>query len=177
LKDSLVTFHLGFADLSLNLQWALRLTYLTALSLCALGAARHARHRDPRMLVAFAVPWLVMFAILGQMQERYLLWGGVVSALALGVSMRTAIVSMLLSLASTAMIAHVMLRDKNLAGTMPLIHFLDSIQPYAPWLILAGVGLFFWETISTRAPLFGRSSKTESYETQPFLLGSRPEQA
>jgi hypothetical protein len=173
LKDSLMTFHLGFTDLSLNLQWALRLTYLTALSLCALGAARHARHRDPRMLVAFAVPWLVMFAILGQMQERYLLWGGVVSALALGVSMRTATVSMLLSLASTAMIAHVMLRDKNLATTMPLIHFLDNIRPYAPWLILASVGLFFWETISTRAPLFGRGSKTESYERSRFYSAPR----
>jgi len=177
LKDSLVAFHFGSADFDLNLQWALRLTYLAALSLCALGAARHARDRDPRMLIAFAVPWLVMFAILGQMQERYLLWGGVVSALALGVSVRTAIISMLLSLASTAMIAHVMLRDKNLTATMPLIHFLDSIQPYAPWLILAGVGLFFWETISTRAPLFRRGSKTESYETRPFLLGSGPERA
>jgi hypothetical protein len=177
LKDSLIAFHLGLVDFDLNLQWALRLSYLTALALCALGAARHARHRDPRMLVAFAVPWLVMFAILGQMQERYLLWGGVVSALALGVSMRTAIVSMMLSIASTAMIAHVMLRDKNLVATMPLISFLDSIRPYAPWLIIAGVALFFWETISTRAPLYKRRSKTERYEPQPLLLGSRPERA
>jgi len=177
LKDTLFAFHLGIADLSLNLQWALRFFYLAALSVCALGAARHARHRDPRMLVALAAPWLVMFAILGQMQERYLVWGGVVSALALGVSVRTAIVSLLLSLASTAMIAHVMLLDKKLAATMPLINFLNSTQPYAPWLILAGVGLFFWETISTRAPLFKRRSKTDGYDTPPFLLGSRPEQA
>jgi len=177
LKDTLFAFHLGIADLSLNLQWALRFFYLGALSVCALGAARHARHRDPRMLVALAAPWLVMFAILGQMQERYLVWGGVVSALALGVSVRTAIVSLLLSLASTAMIAHVMLLDKKLAATMPLINFLNSTQPYAPWLILAGVGLFFWETISTRAPLFKRRSKTDGYDTPPFLLGSRPEQA
>ena len=177
LKDTLFVCHLGMTDLSLNLQWALRLFYLAALSVCAFGAARHARHRDPRVLVAFATPWLVMFAVLGQMQERYLVWGGVVSALALGVSMRTAVVSLLLSLASTAMIAHVMLLDKKLAPTMPLIDFLNNIRPYAPWLILAGVSVFFWETISTRAPLFKRRSRTDSYETPPFLLGSRPEQA
>jgi hypothetical protein len=174
LKDTLFVSHLGVADLRLNLQWTLRLIYLAALSVCALGAARHARHRDPRMLVAFAAPWLVMFAVLGQMQERYLVWGGVVSALALGVNMRTALVSLLLSLASTAMIAHVMLLDKKLTATMPLINFLNNVRPYASWLILAGVSVFFWETISTRALLFKRRRlRTESYETPPLLLGSR----
>lgn len=177
LKDTLFASHFAGLSFALNLQWALRLLYLGALALCALGAARHARHRDPRMLVALAAPWLVMFALLGQMQERYLLWGGVVSALAFGVSIRTAIVSFLLSLASTAMIAQVMLSDKKLATTQPMINFLNSIQPYAPWLLLAGVGLFFWETISTNAPLFKRRPKEVRPETPPFLFGSRPEQA
>jgi hypothetical protein len=177
LKDALFAGHLGMSEFRLTLQWTLRLLYLAALSVCALGMARHSRNRDPRALVALAAPWLVMFAVLGQMQERYLLWGGVVSSLALGVSMRTALVSMLLSLASTAMIAHVMLLDKKLAATMPLIDFLNNIRPYAPWVILACVSLFFWETISTRAPLFNRRLKTARHETPPFLLGSRPEQA
>ncbi len=177
LKDALWSFHVGGASFTLNLQWTLRLLYLAALSLCALGAARHARHRDPRMLIALAAPWLVMFALLGQMQERYLLWGGVVSALAFGVSIRTVIVSFVLSLASTAMIAQVMLSDKKLAVTQPIIDFLNTIQPYAPWLILAGVGLFFWETISTNAPHFKRQPKRACHQAAAFLLGSRPEQA
>jgi hypothetical protein len=177
LKDILFDGRIGMAEFRLTLQWTLRLIYLATLAACALGMARHARHRDPRTLVALAAPWLVMFAVLGQMQERYLLWGGVVSSLALGVSLRTAVVSLLLSLASTAMIAHVMLLDKKLAPTMPLIEFLNNIQPYAPWLILASVGLFFWETISTGKPRYKRRSKTDRYESEPFLLGSRPERA
>ena len=81
----------------LTLQWTLRLVYLGALVLCALGAARHARTRDPRLLIAIAAPWLIMFALLAQMHERYLLWGAVLSAVALGVSVRLTVLHFLFS--------------------------------------------------------------------------------
>ena len=54
-----------------------------------------------------------MFALLGQMHERYLVWGAVVSAVALGVSVRLSIIHFIISAASTAMIVHVMLVDKS----------------------------------------------------------------
>ena len=87
LKEPYWTAHLGSLDLAFNWQWTLRLLYLGALVLCSLGAARHERRRDPRVLIALATPWLLMFALLGQMHERYLLWGAVLSAVALGVSL------------------------------------------------------------------------------------------
>ncbi len=58
--------------------------YLAGLVFCARGAARHAHNRDPRVLIAMATPWLLMFALLGQMHERYLMWGAVLSAVASG---------------------------------------------------------------------------------------------
>src|SRR5438270_4787475 len=78
----------GSLDLHLTLQWALRLLYLGALALSARGLTRHLRARDPRALIAIAAPWLLMFALLGQMHERYLRGGAVVSAVALGASAR-----------------------------------------------------------------------------------------
>ena len=45
--------------------------------------------------------------------ERYLVWGAVVSAVALGVSVRLSIIHFIISAASTAMIVHVMLVDKS----------------------------------------------------------------
>ncbi|MBA3543287.1 MAG: hypothetical protein H0T83_02430, partial [Chthoniobacterales bacterium] len=75
LKTPFWSSHLGPWHFAFTLQWTLRLVYLAGLILCGLGAARHARNRDPRLLIAIAAPWLIMFALLAQMHERYLLWG------------------------------------------------------------------------------------------------------
>src|SRR5436190_9769142 len=92
LKDHLLSAHLGSVHFHVTLQWALRLFFLGAVALCARGAGRHQRNRDPRVLIAITAPWLLMFALLGQMHERYLVWGAVVSAVALGVNIRLSIV-------------------------------------------------------------------------------------
>ncbi len=176
LKDAVLAWPFGGVSWSLNLQWTLRLCYLGALTFCAWAAARHTRQRDPRLLIAVAAPWLVMFALLGQMHERYLLWGGVVSALALGVNLRTAVVSTVFSLASTAMILHVMLLDKKLPGTVPTIELLNRIQPYAAGFILAGVAFFLWEMMgTTRAPGLQKRSVRASDTDSALLIGPSPE--
>lgn len=174
LKDSLLSLDLGRFRIALNLQWALRLLYLTALAFCALGAARHARHRDARILIALAAPWLVMFALLGQMHERYLLWGGVVSTLALGVSIRMSVISLIVSLASTAMIAHVMLLDKKLDATMSMITLLDRARPYASWVVLAvRGGLFLGNSFDPRSHFSTPSPQIARSPSSPFFAGTQ----
>ena len=147
LKDSLLSVQIGSFDLDLTLQWTLRLLYLGALVLCARGMAQHLRTRDPRVLIAIAAPWLLMFALLGQMHERYLMWGAVVSAVALGVSIRLSIVHFIISVVSTAMIMHVMLIDKKLDSTLRAIDVLDGIRPYASVLVLGCVAVYFWDAL------------------------------
>ena len=176
LKDSLLSAHIGSLDLDLTLQWALRLLYLGALVLCARGMARHLRARDPRMLIAIATPWLLMFALLGQMHERYLMWGAVVSAVALGVSIRLSIGHFIISAASTAMIIHVMLIDKKLDPTLRAIDVLDGIRPYASVLVLACVAVYLWPPFPVRIPVFQRGAEKDA--TAPSLsLGAEPEEA
>src|SRR5205809_2730312 len=77
LKDVFWSTQFGSLHFAITLQWTLRLLYLSTLALCARGAARHMRNRDPRLLIAIAMPWLLMFALLGQVHERYLVWGAV----------------------------------------------------------------------------------------------------
>jgi hypothetical protein len=176
LKDSVFSAHVGLLHLYLTLQWALRLFYLGALILCARGAARHLRDRDPRVLIAIATPWLLMFALLGQMHERYLMWGAVVSAVALGVSVRLSIIHFIISAASTAMIVHVMLIDKKLDGTLGAIDLLQSIRPYASGLVLACVAVYFWCALAPRIPALQRKdAKTATARSLP--LGPEPEEA
>lgn len=172
LKDHLLALDFGPVHLSVTPQWGLRFIYLAALAFCALGAAKHVRNRDPRLLIAISVPWLLMFALLGQMHERYLMWGGVVSSVALGVGMRFTILTFVISAASTAMILHVMLLDKKLDATLGVIDWLAQMRPYASWVILASVAVWFCEAISTRAPLFQRRRREN--EPEAPVLGAGP---
>src|SRR5262245_15420340 len=131
LKDNLVSAHAGPVHFHLTLHWAMRLLFLGAVALCARGAARHTRNRDARVLIAISAPWFLMFALLGQMHERYLVWGAMVSAVALGVNIRLSIIHFLISAASTAMIVHVILVDTKLDATLRAIDVLHGIRPYA----------------------------------------------
>ena len=174
LKDPFWSVHLGPLDFGLTLQWTLRLLYLGALTVCAYGAARQVRDRDPRVLIAMTAPWLLMFALLGQMHERYLMWGAVVSAVAFGVSLRLSIIHFIISAASTAMIVHVMLIDKKFETTLWAIDLLKHIRSYASVLVLACVGVYLWNTLPRQA--FQRRA-ARLPRTPSLSLGPEPEEA
>jgi hypothetical protein len=176
LKDNVLSAHVGSFHFHLTLHWALRLLFLGAVALCARGAARHLRDRDTRVLIAITAPWLLMFALLGQMHERYLVWGAVVSAVALGVNMRLSFIHFIISAASTAMIVHVMLVDKKLDATLRAIDVLHDIRPYASVLVLLCVALYFCDALGWRIPALRRG--TVRMSTEPALsLGPEPEEA
>ncbi len=176
LQDDLLSAHVGSVHIHLTLQWALRLFFLGTLAMCARGAARHLRNRDPRVLIAISAPWLLMFALLGQMHERYLVWGAVVSAVTLGVSIRLSIVHFIISAASTAMIVHVMLIDKKLDPTLRAIDVLHGIRLYASVLVLVCVALYFWDALGWWMPALRRGA-VKTRTARPLALGPEPEEA
>src|SRR6266705_2483477 len=175
LKDSFLSAHFGSLHLHITLQWTLRLLYLVTLALCARGLARHLRDRDPRALIAIAAPWLLMFALLGQMHERYLMWGAVVSAVALGVSVRLSIIHFIISIASTTMIVHVMLIDKKLEATLPAIDVLKHIRSYGAIVVLGCVAVYLWNTLSIRIPIF-QHREVRPGATSSLALAPEPEE-
>jgi len=174
LKDPFCSVYLGDLHFHLTLQWTLRLLYVGALTMCAYGAARQVRDRDPRVLIAITAPWLLMFALLGQMHERYLVWGAVISAVALGVSLRLSIIHFTISAASTAMIVHVMLIDKKLEATLWAIDLLKHMRFCASVLVLAGAAVYLWDTL--RMPVFQRRAPRRA-EAPSLSLGPEPEEA
>jgi len=175
LKWPMWSYEFGSRYVAITPQWTLRVLYLGTLALCARGAARHTRNRDPRGLIAIAAPWLVMFALLGQMQERYLVWGAVVSAVALGVSVRLSAIHFVISVASTAMIAHVMLIDKKLDATLRVINLLHNVRPYASGVVLVCVAVCLWDAIPVRLPMF-RSQRYRRLEPDSLSLGTAAEE-
>ena len=117
-----------------------------------------------------------MFALLGQMHERYLVWGAVVSAVALGVSVRLSIIHFIISAASTAMIVHVMLVDKKLDPTLRAIDVLHDIRPYASVLVLVCVALYFSDALGWQIPAFRRGA-VKAGTAHSLSLGPEPEEA
>lgn len=169
---------LGPFHFVVTLQWTLRIVYLGVLALCALGAARHARARDPRLLIAVITPWLLMFALLAQMHERYLLWGAVLSAVALGVSLRLSVIHFVFSIMSATMITQVLLMDKKLGPTLSTIDFLERMRPVASGLLLVCVAIYFREAISRRVPQFRAPRRVGEPEPgRPLALAVAGEQA
>jgi hypothetical protein len=169
------SYEFGSRYVAITPQWTLRVLYLGTLALCARGAARHTRNRDPRGLIAIAAPWLVMFALLGQMQERYLVWGAVVSAVALGVSVRLSAIHFVISVASTAMIAHVMLIDKKLDATLRVINLLHNVRPYASGVVLICAAVCLWDALPVRLPMF-KSRRYRRLEPASLSLGATAEE-
>jgi hypothetical protein len=172
LKDTLARVEFGRVSIELTVQWALRLLYLASLAAASGAAAKYAQRRDARILLALAVPWLLMFGLLGQMHERYLLWGGAVTAVAVAISLRTTLLHLLFTTLSTVMIGHVMLLDKKLPATLPLIAFLSNKMAVASMVFLAALSTFFWLMIrptTAHAPLTTRVPAWRSQQTEPEL--------
>jgi hypothetical protein len=178
LKEPLWSYEFGSRYVAVTPQWTLRSLYFGSLALCALGAARHTRNRDPRLLIAIATPWLLMFALLGQMHERYLIWGAIVSAVALGVSVRLSALHFIISIVSSAMITHVMLIDKKLDPTLGLIDLLNNVRPYASILLLVCVAVYLRNVLSTSVPVFQPQGRQASLKPATALsFGPAPEEA
>jgi len=177
LKESLWSYEFGSRYIAVTPQWTLRLLYFGSLALCGLGAARHTHTRDPRLLIAVATPWLLMFALLGQMHERYLIWGAIISAVTLGVSVRLSALHFIISIVSSAMIVHVMLIDKKLDSTSSLIDLLNDLRPYASILLLVCVGVYLWDVLSNPVPVFQPHSRHASTKPAALSLGPKLEEA
>jgi hypothetical protein len=169
LKQAFWSVHLGSFQVTFTPQWTLRVLYLVTLLLCSLGAARHARRRDPRLLIAIATPWLLMFALLGQMHERYLLWGAVLSAVALGVSVRLSALHFVFSGMSAIMITQVLMMDKKFGPTLSTLDLLERARPIASCIFLLCVGIYFREVLSRRALSFRHRRKPQPAVTPSQL--------
>jgi hypothetical protein len=110
--------------------------YGVALLLCAIGLSHHDAQNDRRLLIALATPWVVMFAFLAQMHDRYLVWGAVLTALAAGVSLGSTLLHLVVTFLACLPIASNLLRFGGGDGQEwidPLQRFLGRSFPDAGW--------------------------------------------
>jgi hypothetical protein len=131
---------------AVELRTVLMCLYAVLLLCCSWGIARQARLGDRRLLVSIVAPWALMFFVLGQMDERYLVWSACFSAGAVAVGWWALGAHMMLSWAGFATMLEFLLICKP-AVSPGALHLLAVLNPVT-WLITAiAVTLLFFASI------------------------------
>jgi hypothetical protein len=127
--------------------------YSITLVLCAIGAAIHDRRDDAHLLIALIAPWVLLFAILPQMHERFLVWAAALSAAGIAVSVGWSLLHVLLTSLASLMILHYLLQQHvNVAPQA-----LQKIAPTHPgiaWMLLLIAGVYLYGAFFPRARSF-----------------------
>jgi hypothetical protein len=120
--------------------------FVICLALCTVGLVLHHRRRDLGFFYALAAPWLLAYAILPQMIERYLMWPAVLFAAAAGVRVGGLLMYLVLSLGAWIMMVHYMLRltPASTPERQEWFQVLQRTFPGMGWgvVLLAGVALY-----------------------------------
>jgi hypothetical protein len=157
---------------SVPVRTLLLLVYGVSLLLCSIGLARHDTRNDRRMLIAFAAPWVLMFAFLAQMHERYLVWGALLTALAAGVSLGTTLLHIVVTFLAFLPIGYHLLVF-NRQFDHPLMPLFQGTWPDASWgTVLVALALLYLAI--TRSRISARSTPAGGALT---LADPRPAQA
>lgn len=133
--------------------------YSVCLVLCAVGAASKSRRNDPAFLIALAAPWMVLFAVLPQMHERYLLWAAAISATCVAVSFGWGLMHLILVAISTSMILRLLL-EMHPPQAPGLAKVLASLHPGVAWAVLMCAGIYLYAAVAPRRRLRPIDSKS-----------------
>ncbi len=149
LHQPIVDCRLAGREFKLELRGLLVIIYAGSLACCAAGIARQARTGDRRLLTSLATPWALMFFLLGQMDERYLVWSACFSAAAIAVDRRSLAAHLSLSVAGAATMLEFLLLATPLAHPT-LLHALIQLNPVTWLLTAAAVAMLFANCFTTK---------------------------
>ena len=130
--------------LTISVRTLLVTLYTLGLALCAIGAARHSRDRDPRFLAAVSSPWVLMFALLPQMHERYLVFAAGISAMLAAVGVLPCIMHLVL----TALSWNAMLQALPKEGLPPWLRDVSLFYPDSGWFVLGASVVLLWYALT-----------------------------
>jgi hypothetical protein len=122
--------------------------YIASLAVCSFAVARKSRRNDPAALIAIITPWLLLFSLLTQMHERYLLWAAACSAVCVAIGPGWGLLHLLLTAIATSAIVRVLL---DFGGNRPdiptLKHILQGMHPGVSWAVLLCAAIFLYGTL------------------------------
>jgi len=138
---------------NITMQQLLTGIYILSLLLCSIAAALQDSRGNRRLLLAMATPWLVMFAFLPQMHERYLVWGASLTALAAAVSVGSTLLHLVLTFIACVPMLLSMPGPDTFQQNYPQWHnFLSHACDDTAWMmVLVAMILLYLSLVRTRA--------------------------
>jgi hypothetical protein len=121
-----------------TMNFFLRSVYIVLMLLCGVAAALQSSRRSPRVLIALIAPWILMYAILPQMHERYLMWGASLAAIGVGLNLELAILFLLTVSIACASILVVIYHGYG-------AQFIDRLDPDIGWVVLLVALAYFYQ--------------------------------
>ena len=125
--------------------------YGACLVLCSFSAARHMRKSDPRFLLAMATPWICSFALLTQLNNRYIVWAAGMSALLPAVGVGMTLLGILISFLAWEGVAQLMY-NKYDAGS-EISRYLNPLQTNLGWLLALAAAVYLYVMLVPRPRL------------------------
>jgi len=119
--------------------------YVATLVLCAIALAWHARWHHRSFLFALTAPWVLMFALLPQMIDRYLVWAVATSAAVAAISMRGLLLHAALTVLAWMMMSLWMFQHaRQAAMSQAWLKLVAGAYPDIGWAVitLAAVSLY-----------------------------------
>ncbi len=141
LKDTVATLPTGpgwawmrsIIGPSIDLKQLLGLIYLTGSAVIGLGLWRSSSRGSRRALVAMSAGWVLMFAILPQMHERYLIWGAAMTALTATTSPALLLLHLYVTLHAFMMVLHQMMICGDRAWSPLAMRLISPTGPGIGW--------------------------------------------
>jgi hypothetical protein len=115
--------------------------YACTLGLCAIGAAINDRRNDPRVLISLTAPWVLMFTLVPQMHERYLMWGAAVCGVSVASSFGLSLMHLVIIGLSVTFIGRNML-SQNSDFLPATARFFDGTYPGIGWMVSLAAAVY-----------------------------------
>jgi hypothetical protein len=137
--------------IGLPLKYLLVSVWVVSVILCSIGAAMHDRNRSPRFLAAIATPWIMFFAVMVQMHQRYLLWGASLTAATAILSPGYAVLHIFLSIVAVSQEMQSMMNDSRYQNNA-VYEFIQNCHPGITWAVLLTAGIFLYTSLKRERP-------------------------
>jgi hypothetical protein len=124
----------------------LTILYAICLTACGIAAAIQWRRRNYRFLLAMYAPWVLFFALLPYLNNRYLLWASCFFPLLIPLGVGMTLLGGVITLACCAMLVEIMCRF-NPDSDPTLRNITHGMYPGLAYLVLLIAAIFLYNAL------------------------------
>ncbi|MBV8780289.1 MAG: hypothetical protein JO353_02725, partial [Phycisphaerae bacterium] len=124
--------------------------YAITVVLCAIGAAIQTRRRSARAMIGLCAPWILMYTVLPQMHERYLMWGAIAGVMVVGVSLSMTLLQLII-ITLASMPIYRSLLERNPPFDLQMLRSIREALTGTPWMLALAAVIYLYAALAPTA--------------------------